>query len=143
MPLTEMEPKPQKVYAPQDRDEESESEDDTLMNGKAGLLEKESVDNDLEAQITREKTNATATEYQTPLSLKYLYLSLYFALNLTLTIYNKYVLGKVCRPRFSLPRLHADLVSVVCIPVAAHNHPYRHHGAGLFHVSTSGLFQDD
>ena len=98
-----MEPKPQKVYALKDRDEESESEDDTLMKGKAGLLEQESVDNDLEAQLTREKTSATATEYQTPTSTKYLYLGVYFALNLTLTIYNKYALGKVCRPGSSLP----------------------------------------
>ena len=135
-----MEPKPQKVYA-KDRDEESESEDDTLMKGKAGLLEQESVDNDLEAQITREKASATATEYQTPTSTKYLYLGVYFALNLTLTIYNKYALGKVCRPGSSLPHLHADLV--VCIPMAAHNHPYGHHRAGLLYSLTSGLLQDD
>ena len=138
-----MEPKPQKVFAPKDRDEESESEEDTLRNGKAGLLEKESVDIDLEAQITREKANATATEYQTPTSTKYLYLGCYFALNLALTIYNKYVLGKVCRPVSSLPRLHADLALVVRIPMAAHNHPYRNHGAGLLHFATSGLLQDD
>lgn len=138
-----MEPKPQKAFAPKDRDEESESEDDTLMNGKAGLLEKESVDIDLEAQITREKVNATATEYQTPTSTKYLYLGCYFALNLALTIYNKYVLGKVCRPGSRLPHLHADLALVVRIPMAAHNHPYRHYRAGLLHVATSGILQDD
>ena len=139
-----MELKPQKVYAPKDRDEESEIEDDILMNDKAGLLEKESVDIDLEAQITKEKANATATEYQTPTSTKYLYLGFYFALNLTLTIYNKYVLGKVCQRGSSLPHLHADLAPIlVRISMAAHYHPYRHHGARLLHFPTSGLLQDD
>ena len=138
-----MEPKPQKVSAPKDRDEESESEDDTLRNGKAGLLERESVENDLEAQVTREKANATATEYQTPTSTKYLYLGSYFALNLTLTIYNKYVLGKVCRPGSIFPHLHANWALIVQIPVAAHNHPYRHHGTGLLRSPKSGLLQDD
>ena len=93
-----MEPKPQKIYASKDRDQESESEDDTLANGKAGLLETGSFEHDLEAQGTKEKATAAATEYQTPTSTKYLYLGFYFALNLTLTIYNKYILGKVCRP---------------------------------------------
>jgi len=35
-------------------------------------------------------------EYRVPARTKYLYLALYFGLNLTLTLFNKAVLGKVC-----------------------------------------------
>lgn len=37
-----------------------------------------------------------APEYTIPSSTKYVYLALYFILNLVLTLYNKAVLGKVC-----------------------------------------------
>lgn len=37
-----------------------------------------------------------AWEHTIPTSTKYIYLALYFTLNLVLTLYNKAVLGKVC-----------------------------------------------
>lgn len=49
---------------------------------------------DAEAQ-TKEPTGIPAAEYHVPLATKYLYLSIYFALNVALTICNKAVLGKV------------------------------------------------
>lgn len=51
---------------------------------------------DIEAQTRLASSHAIAPEYDTPTSTKYLYLALYFILNLTLTLYNKAVLGKVC-----------------------------------------------
>ena len=48
---------------------------------------------DLEAQ-RKEVVGHSAAEYQIPTSTKYLYLCLYFALNLSLTIYNKALLDK-------------------------------------------------
>lgn len=51
-------------------------------------------DVDLEDQM-EEVEGDPAAEYYVPLRTKYLYLSLYFALNVALTIYNKVILGKV------------------------------------------------
>ena len=56
-----------------------------LLSGRAA---------DLEAQ-REEVIGHSAAEYHIPTSTKYLYLCLYFALNLSLTIYNKALLGKV------------------------------------------------
>ena len=53
---------------------------------------------DVEAQTHSEGKKANAPEYGIPTSTKYLYLGLYFALNLVLTLYNKAVLGEVCQP---------------------------------------------
>ena len=50
---------------------------------------------DIEAQIHTKAEGALAPEYKIPPSTKYLYLALYFTLNLVLTLYNKAVLGKV------------------------------------------------
>jgi hypothetical protein len=55
---------------------------------------------DLEAQATEKKNDlylstGTDTEYGIPTGTKLAYLSVYFLLNVTLTIYNKAVLGKV------------------------------------------------
>ena len=52
---------------------------------------------DLEGQArdTKESQEIAAVEYFIPASTKCLYLSLYFALNLALTMYNKAVLGTV------------------------------------------------
>lgn len=54
---------------------------------------------DLEGQMKSVKgsRDSIAAEYSIATSTKYLYLSLYFALNLALTIYNKAVLGRVCQ----------------------------------------------
>ena len=56
------------------------------------------IKSDVEAQTRQAQAQSTATiapEYQIPTNTKYLYLALYFGLNLTLTLYNKAVLGKV------------------------------------------------
>ena len=50
---------------------------------------------DIEAQPVATAGNAGALEYSIPTKIKCFYLTLYFALNLTLTLYNKAVLGKV------------------------------------------------
>ena len=68
-----------------------EVKDDAKLND-AAYLPSNTVD--VEAQ-TKEATEISAAEYQVPLATKYLYLSIYFALNVALTICNKAVLGKV------------------------------------------------
>ena len=51
---------------------------------------------DSETQPLRDThKEGTAYEYSIPTGTKYLYLSLYFGLNLTLTLFNKAVLGQV------------------------------------------------
>lgn len=55
---------------------------------------------DLEAQAIEKKdapilSAGTETEYRVPTRTKLAYLSVYFLLNVSLTIYNKAVLGKV------------------------------------------------
>lgn len=63
---------------------------------RANLIPKGSAF-DLEGQASKVRASREqgAAEYEIPTSTKYGYLSLYFALNLALTIYNKAVLGKV------------------------------------------------
>lgn len=73
---------PQRLY---------EVEDDAEFD-EAAHLHSNTVD--AEAQ-TKEPTGIPAAEYHVPLTTKYLYLSIYFALNVALTICNKAVLGKV------------------------------------------------
>lgn len=54
---------------------------------------------DLESQRSRDNKESTsgqhAAEYNVPAKQKYFFLGLYFALNLSLTLFNKAVLGKV------------------------------------------------
>ena len=50
---------------------------------------------DVEAQSPSRSIRVIAPEYSIPTKTKSLYLGLYFALNLALTLYNKAVLGKV------------------------------------------------
>lgn len=74
--------------------------EDERTNSQDSRLEKETliIKSDVEAQSRHTRAQSTATiapEYQIPTSTKYLYLALYFGLNLTLTLYNKAVLGKV------------------------------------------------
>ena len=62
--------------------------------------------NDPETQPLRDNhKEITAHEYSIPTRTKYLYLSLYFGLNLTLTLFNKAVLGQVS-VHFRLKTLH-------------------------------------
>ena len=75
--------------------------EDERTNSQDSRIEKDSLilKNDIEAQNQQAKAQTSAAsiapEYQIPTSTKYLYLALYFGLNLTLTLYNKAVLGKV------------------------------------------------
>lgn len=78
--------------------------EDERTNSQDSRMEKEALDikSDVEAQSRHIRAQSTATiapEYQIPTSTKYLYLALYFGLNLVLTLYNKAVLGKVSSPR--------------------------------------------
>ena len=75
---------------------DSDDEEENEVYRNAGLLEKHTNENDLEAQRTK-RAEISAAEYQVPTSTKYLFLAVYFTLNLALTICNKLVLGKVCQ----------------------------------------------
>ena len=77
--------------------------EDERTNSQDSRMDKETLDtkSDVEAQNRHDRAQSAATiapEYQIPTSTKYLYLALYFGLNLTLTLYNKAVLGKVRSP---------------------------------------------
>lgn len=52
---------------------------------------------DLEAQQKPEQDDAqsAAPEYQTPTTLKFLWITAYFGFSMALTIYNKFILGSV------------------------------------------------
>ena len=61
------------------------------------LLEDFSSDiSSVDPEETSMDKTGLALEYGVATRTKYLYLGLYFALNLTITLYNKAVLGKVC-----------------------------------------------
>ena len=105
-----MEPKVHTNNSTIDIDQGSDSEDESVMDGKQALLEKQMVMDDLEAQRTIKRADDPAAEYQVPTNTKYLFLGVYFTLNLALTIYNKYVLGKV-RPE---ELTHAHTARLTC-----------------------------
>ena len=94
-----MELKAHTDYATREQAHGSDSEDDIVLNGNEGLPEKH--DRDPEAQLATKRPTMSAAEYRIPTKTKYLYLAIYFILNLALTIYNKYVLGKVCKAHAS------------------------------------------
>ena len=90
--------------------------EDERTNSQDSRIEKETllIKTDVEAQTRHARTQSTtsaAPEYQIPTSTKYLYLALYFGLNLTLTLYNKAVLGKVCSPGLSKLFLELEYIS--------------------------------
>jgi hypothetical protein len=88
-----------------DKDDESESTED-----EKSPLRSSPSQNDVEAQPTLglsiPSPPATALEYRIPASRKLAYLALYFLLNLSLTIYNKAVLGSVS---YSQPACLVDM----------------------------------
>lgn len=89
-------------------------------------MEKETliVKSDIEAQSRLARAQSTpnvAPEYQIPTSTKYLYLALYFGLNLTLTLYNKAVLGKFAFP-WLLTTLHTTSASLGCYILLLRGH---------------------
>ena len=98
-----MEPKVHTNRSTAEIDHGSDSEDESVVDGKKGLLEKHMVMNDPEAQRTIKRVDSSAAEYRVPTSTKYLFLGIYFTLNLALTIYNKFVLGKVCSEKSTTP----------------------------------------
>lgn len=80
------------------------SEDERTNSQDSRMEETLIIKSDVEAQNRHARTQSTASiapEYQIPTSTKYFYLALYFGLNLTLTLYNKAVLGKVRSPPLS------------------------------------------
>ncbi|KAF1814068.1 TPT-domain-containing protein [Eremomyces bilateralis CBS 781.70] len=74
---------------------------------------------DVEAQAGTETSHprnvkpSTETEYTVPMGKKLAYLGTYFMLNLTLTIYNKAVLGRLSFP-WLLTALHTSSASIGC-----------------------------
>ena len=116
-----------------DQDDDSDYTDDDLPSPNQSLLK-----DDVEAQPTlcistdSRSSPSVALEYRIPASRKLAYLGLYFLLNLSLTIYNKAVLGSVSccvvmrldsltdrrRSQFAFPwlltALHATCSSVGC-----------------------------
>ncbi|MCJ1453271.1 UAA transporter [Mycoblastus sanguinarius] len=76
---------------------------------------------DIEAQPVATAGNAGALEYSIPTKIKCFYLTLYFALNLTLTLYNKAVLGKFSFP-WLLTTLHTASASLGCYVLMRRGH---------------------
>lgn len=70
------------------RDESSRA----VMGPDTALLSSHTIDVE---GLKEDAPQSSPSEYHVPTATKYLYLSLYFALNLALTIYNKAILGKV------------------------------------------------
>lgn len=100
--------------------------EDERTNSQDSRMEKETliIKSDVEAQSQHTRAQSTATiapEYQIPTSTKYLYLALYFGLNLTLTLYNKAVLGKFAFP-WLLTTLHTTSASLGCYILMLRGH---------------------
>ncbi|KAF6230610.1 hypothetical protein HO173_011147 [Letharia columbiana] len=100
--------------------------EDERTNSQDSRMEKETliIKSDVEAQSRHTRAQSTATiapEYQIPTSTKYLYLALYFGLNLTLTLYNKAVLGKFAFP-WLLTTLHTTSASLGCYILMLRGH---------------------
>lgn len=100
--------------------------EDERTNSQDSKMEKETliVKSDIEAQSRLARAQSTpnvAPEYQIPTSTKYLYLALYFGLNLTLTLYNKAVLGKFAFP-WLLTTLHTTSASLGCYILLLRGH---------------------
>lgn len=94
--------------------------EDERNNSHDSRMDKETliIKSDVEAQTRHARIQSTATnapEYQIPTSTKYLYLALYFGLNLTLTLYNKAVLGKVRSPCLQIPFMKLRLRFVLAL----------------------------
>ena len=94
--------------------------EDGRTNSQDSRMDKETliIKSDVEAQNRHARTQSIATnapEYHIPTSTKYLYLALYFGLNLTLTLYNKAVLGKVRSPCLQMPFVELRLRFVLAL----------------------------
>lgn len=104
--------------------------EDERTNSLDSRMEKETLilKSDVEAQTRHARTQSTAAnapEYQIPTSTKYFYLALYFALNLTLTLYNKAVLGKVRSTWFQMPFLKLRLDFVLALTCECRSSPFH------------------
>ncbi|CAF9923420.1 UAA transporter [Imshaugia aleurites] len=100
--------------------------EDERTNSQDSRMDKETlgIKSDVEAQNRHVRAQSAATiapEYQIPTSTKYLYLALYFGLNLTLTLYNKAVLGKFAFP-WLLTTLHTTSASLGCYILMLRGH---------------------
>ena len=87
-----------------------------------------------------------ALEYGVAAHTKYLYLGLYFALNLIITLYNKAVLGKVrsCMCWFEdyVCRSYLQAICLVCLSMAPHSAPYQLHLPGVLCLAVAWLLQN-
>ena len=119
-------------------DDDGYSSDTTITQH---LLEKESKETmpgtgDIESQQTPPRKDTTsgshAAEYSVPAKTKYLYLGLYFGLNLSLTLFNKAVLGKA-----SFKNVHDGRIALLMLTI-----PYKFAFPWLLttiHTSTAAL----
>lgn len=119
----------------------------TYVSEKMALLQ---PDKDIEAAQARRSPSAEdptsgkhAAEYQVAARVKYSYLAVYFGLNLGLTLFNKAVLGRVCKHCCRKRTLWAETLWTVRFPVAPHNHPYWHGRSGLFDFAMAGTLPPD
>ena len=105
---------------PQDRRQRYEGEDSARPSTQRANSGPDSYNDsafDLEGQKSKpgDGRDRSAAEYHIPTSTKYVYLGLYFALNLALTIYNKVVLGKVHQPPHPLTPFYSTIQQFVII----------------------------
>ena len=131
-------------------DDDGYSSDSTLTSS---LLEKEkgfgmSTSDDVEAQqhvLSKEtESGRQGAEYSVPAKTKYIYLAVYFGLNLGLTLFNKAVLGKVGgNEGFRVKPALADTEETVRFPMAAYRHTHRHCSTGLLDALVEGLLHFD
>ncbi|KAG8531342.1 uncharacterized protein KY384_002971 [Bacidia gigantensis] len=108
-------------------DDDGYSSDSTITNH---LLEKEkgygmSPTEDLEAQqhitLKEAESGKQGAEYSVPARTKYTYLGLYFGLNLSLTLFNKAVLGKFAFP-WLLTTIHTGTAALGCSFLLSRGH---------------------
>jgi len=85
-----------------------------------------------------------ASEFNTSAKTKLMYLAVYFFFNLALTLYNKFVLGKVSRPR---PVREWENLGLTCLAVrlsmATHHPPFDFRRVGMLRPHDARLLQAD
>lgn len=123
----------------------SDQEDDPEFTEDESSAKQRLFMNDVEAQPTLSVSTPTsptiAPEYRIPASRKLAYLALYFLLNLTLTIYNKAVLGTVSLPNYySILRFMLTPASQFAFPWLLTALHATCSSVGCFVMYTNGVF---
>jgi hypothetical protein len=104
-------------------DEQQEAELALLSNDEYSSI---ANSHDLEADRKDEQSSRTTEpEYQTPTSVKFMWLGSYFFFSMLLTLYNKLILGSVRMNTLKMTMPSTDnLASIVQIPLAINMHAY-------------------